>query len=267
MSQYIFDNAAPQTALRFSSLETLYDPATIGRFEVLGVSEGWNCLEVGGGSGSIAAWLARKVGPTGRVLVTDIDPRYLEPVATLGYSQLEIQRHDISGDPLSEGTYDLVHARLVLVHVPTRVQALAKMVAALKPGGCLVVEDFDTTLIDRSFPIQDEAARAVYQKMLAAQSELMTAHGSSVNWGRQLYTQLRRLGLGEVGVEGQLAMRPGASVGAHLDRANFEQIRAEAVARGLITDEEVEQVFALLDNPEITASSPIMFTAWGRRPA
>ena len=121
-------------------------------------------------------------------------------------------------------------------------------------------------MIDRSFPIQDEAARAVYQKMLAAQSELMTAHGSSVNWGRQLYTQLCGLGLGEVGVEGQLALRPGASVGAHLDRANFEQIRAEAVARGLITDEEVEQVLALLDNPEITASSAIMFTAWGRRP-
>ena len=140
MSQYIFDNAAPQTAQRFSSLETLYDPATIRRFEALEVGEGWNCLEVGGGSGSIAAWLARKVGPTGHVLVTDIDPRYLEPVAALGYSQLEIQRHDISSDPLPEGAYDLVHVRLVLVHVPTREQALAKMLVALKPGGCLVVE-------------------------------------------------------------------------------------------------------------------------------
>jgi len=266
VSQYIFDNAAPQAAQRFNSLEMLFDPATIHRLEALEVGEGWNCLEVGGGSGSVAAWLAGRVGPSGRVLVTDTDPRHLAPVAALEFTQLEIQRHDISSDALPEGAYDLVHARLVLVHVPARLQTLAKMTAALKPGGWLVIEDFDTTLIDRSFPIQDEATRAVYQKMLAAQSELMTAHGSSVNWGRQLYAQFQKLGLSEVGIEGRLAMRPGGSVGARLDRANFEQMRAEAVERGLITDEEVEQVLALLEDPEIAASSPTMFTAWGRRP-
>jgi SAM-dependent methyltransferase len=40
--------------------------------------------------------------------------------------------------------FDLVHARLVLVHVPDRAAALATMVAALRPGGWLLVEDADT---------------------------------------------------------------------------------------------------------------------------
>src|ERR1039458_7122444 len=43
-------------------------------------------------------------------------------------------------------TFDLVHARLVLVHVPQRAQALAAMVAALKPGGWLLLEEADPGL-------------------------------------------------------------------------------------------------------------------------
>ena len=77
MDRYLFANAAAPAAERLVSLETLYDPWTIRHLELTGVGAGWQCLEVGGGGGSIAAWLARRVGPSGRVLVTDIDPRFL----------------------------------------------------------------------------------------------------------------------------------------------------------------------------------------------
>jgi ubiquinone/menaquinone biosynthesis C-methylase UbiE len=270
MSQYLFDNAAPQSARRFCSLETLYDPGTIHYLEALGIGVGWQCLEVGGGSGSIAVWLAQRVGATGQVLVTDIDPRPLAAVAALGYPQLTVLRHDIGGDPLPEGAYDLVHERLVLIHVPTREQALTKLVAALKPGGWLVVEDFDSTLIHRSFPTQDAAAGVLYEKMQAAQRHLIAAragNAGNATWGRQLYARLRMQGLSEVGMEGHLAIWSGGSEGARLDQANFEQIRAEAVASGLITGHEVDQVLALLDNPTFVVSSSVMMTAWGRRPA
>jgi hypothetical protein len=66
MSRYIFDTAAAEpTAQRFASLEALYDPRTIRLLEATGIGPGWRCLEVGGGSGSIAAWLADRVGPAG----------------------------------------------------------------------------------------------------------------------------------------------------------------------------------------------------------
>ncbi|MDQ6907521.1 MAG: SAM-dependent methyltransferase, partial [Chloroflexota bacterium] len=90
MSGYIFDNAAEQpTAQRFASLETLYDPRTIRFLEATGVGSGWHCLEVGGGSGSIATWLADRVGDTGHVLVTDIDPRFLVTLAKAGRLNVE----------------------------------------------------------------------------------------------------------------------------------------------------------------------------------
>ena len=51
------------------------------------------------------------------------------------------------------------------------------------------------------------------------------------------------------------------------DQANFEQIRAEAVASGLIAGHEVDQVLALLDDPTFIASFTVMMTAWGHQAA
>src|SRR5262249_7966590 len=56
---------------RFSALEKLFDAGTIQLVHERGVAEGWHCLEVGAGRGSIAAWLSERVGPTGRVIATD----------------------------------------------------------------------------------------------------------------------------------------------------------------------------------------------------
>ena len=56
---YIFDNAAvAPSSQRFSSLESLYDERSVRYLERTGIEAGWRCLEVGGGGGSIANWLA-----------------------------------------------------------------------------------------------------------------------------------------------------------------------------------------------------------------
>ncbi len=155
MSTYLFDNAGQQAGQRFSSLETLYDPWTTRHLEATGIGAGWQCWEVGAGGGSIAAWLAERSGPSGHVLVTDLDPRFLLESAELAHPQIAVQHHDIGSDPLPVQRFDLIHARLVLIHVPARELALERMITALKPGGWLVVEDFDPTFIDSSNPTAD----------------------------------------------------------------------------------------------------------------
>jgi ubiquinone/menaquinone biosynthesis C-methylase UbiE len=268
MSTYIFGNAGQPTSQRFSSLETLYDPWTIRHLEATGIGPGWQCWEVGGGGGSIAAWLAERCGQAGHVLVTDIDPRFLVESASLDHPSLEIQRHDIGTDPLPAQTFDVIHARLVLIHVPARELALERMVTALKPGGWLIVEDFDPPLIDPGYPTSDAAAAALYRKMLATQGQLIAARSGELpsTWGRSLYRRLRAHGLVNLGMEGYVAVWQGRSPGARLTGANFEQIREEAEGAGLITHEEIAQVLTLLDDPEFAISAPLMFTAWGRRP-
>src|SRR5215469_2965086 len=57
---------------RIAALGKLFDAGTIQLLTERGVTVGWQCLEVGGGEGSIATWLSERVGPSGRVMVTDI---------------------------------------------------------------------------------------------------------------------------------------------------------------------------------------------------
>jgi SAM-dependent methyltransferase len=87
--------------------------------------------------------LAQPVGTDGTVLATDIDPSWVGGVAPDG---VEVRRHDVAQDDPPEGGFDLVHARLVLMHVPDRGEAMRRMAAALRPGGHLLIEDFDVDL-------------------------------------------------------------------------------------------------------------------------
>jgi len=264
---YLFDNAAEaETAERFANLDALYNFRTFRFLETTGIGPGWHCLEVGGGSGSVAAWMADRAGPSGYVLVTDIDPRFMEASAYRKAAHMELRRHDIGTDALPEQAFDLIHARLVLMHVPQRLEALARLVAALKPRGWLVIEDCDGRVIDRTIPVPDAAAAALFKRVAGALVTLLEDRGFEVEWGRRLYGRLKAAGLTEVGMEGQVAVSEGGSLGASLDAANFAQVRSEAVAKGLVTDAEIDAVLARLNAPDFALFSLVMFTAWGRRP-
>ena len=66
-------------------------------------------------------------------------------------------------------------------------------------------------------------------------------------------------------MEGHLAVSEGGSLGASIDAANLGQVRRETVAKGLITDAEVDAMLARLNALDFVVFSPVMFTAWGRR--
>ena len=100
-NRYVFDNAVTaETGMRFSGLEATYDPSTVGYLTGVGVTDGWACWELGAGGGSIASWLAERVGPAGSVFATDIDPRFI-PASEL--AQLEVVRHDVTADAIPQG--------------------------------------------------------------------------------------------------------------------------------------------------------------------
>lgn len=259
-SAYLLDNAARETPTRFDALSALYDRATIQYLENTGVGLGWRCLEVGGGGGSIATWLATRVGPMGHVLVTDLDPRFLE---RLEAPNLEVRRHNIASEPLPEAAFDLIHARLVLVHLPEPEKVLERLVAALKPGGYLVDEEFDSASL-RSDPAVSPGE--IQLKSQTALFQVVDARGTERRLGRLLYGRLRGLGLVEVRAEAHLSMWHGGSIGASLLRANFEQLRDPFIAGGHLTEQELQQDLAKLDSADMVMPSPIMWTAWGRRP-
>lgn len=259
-SSYILDNAGRETPARFDALSAMYDRDTIQHLGDCGVGTGWQCLEVGGGGGSIAAWLAARVGPTGHVLVTDLDPRYLEG---LNAPNLEVRRHNIVTDPLPAAAFDLIHARLVLVHLSERERVLERLVAALKPGGWIIDEEFDSASLPAD-PVNSPGERQL--KSQTALFQFVEGRGMERRWGRLLYGRFRALGLVEVRAEARLFMWQGGSSGSSLMRANFEQLHDALVGGQQVSEEEWQQDLLTLDSPDFMMPSPIMWTAFGRRP-
>jgi SAM-dependent methyltransferase len=259
-AEYALDNAAPQAGDRFNALRTMFDPGTISHLGRLGVTSGWHCLEVGGGSGSIAAWLSERVGPTGRVVVTDINTRFL---GAIQQPNLEVCQHDIVNDPLPEGAFDLVHARLVLMHLPQREEILARLVKALKPGGWLLDEEFDV-ISQRANPELNPC-----EDLLNAETafyRVLNQKGVELSFGRILFGRLRALGLEHVTAEGRLSMWTDRSAGAALLRSNFEQLREAMIQTGYITAEQLARDMARLDDPNFVTPSPTLWAVQGCRP-
>jgi 2-polyprenyl-3-methyl-5-hydroxy-6-metoxy-1,4-benzoquinol methylase len=131
------DSPEDLEARRLRALEAMDDPATRGLLDRVGLQPGWRCLEIGAGRGSIAGWMADRVGAGGRVVAGDLDLRFLKALA---HSNLEVRSLDITTDELEVDSFDLVHCRALLMHLRSPSDALRKTVSAMRPGGWLVVE-------------------------------------------------------------------------------------------------------------------------------
>lgn len=262
-NEYLLDNAWQQQRARLAGLEAWFDPGTIRHLEALGVAEGWRCWEVGAGGGSIAGWMARRVGTSGQVLATDLDIRFVEQ---LDAPNLTVQRHDIlTDDPPSEG-FDLVHARFVVEHLPDRTGALRHMLAALKPGGWLLIEDTDSCswLAD---PTADPAAVALFTRWTQAYAAFYERHEATIYAGRRLYGEYRALGLERIGVEGRVFMVQGGSAPAEVWRLTAEQVRERIVAEGDISADDMRHLLELLRDPDFAWMEGAVMAAWGQMPS
>ena len=262
MAEYVLDNTAAEAEQRFASLESCYDPVTIRQLEQIGVATGWRCLEVGGGGGSIARWFADRTGPSGGVVVTDINPRWLDA----GRPNIEMRRHDIVADELEPDAFDLAHERLVLQHLPRRREALARMIAATTPGGWVLIEDFDRGWLPFT-PTCEPADARLFTRVTDAFAEVLVDAGVDVELGRRLCSLLCEQGLTDIQVEAHARVCAGGSPGCRLHRANIEQLEDRVAAAGGIHNAELGRFYELIEDPSFSVNSYMLVSARGRRPA
>jgi len=258
---YLLDNRQAAAGIRLAAIAELFDPGTFRTLAGTGVGPGWRCWEVGAGAASVPSWLAGRVGSSGSVLATDIDLSWmgddLPPVVTA-------LRHDVVADPSPPGPFDLVHARLLLVHLPDRVRVAAMLAATLRPGGWLVIEDADPALqplacIDEHGPDEVLANRVRF-----GFRRLLAARGADLDFGRTLPRLFRSLGLVDVEAEAHFPVTSLSS--AVLERATVEQIRGELVAAELADDDEIDRHLANLAAGRLDVATAPMVSTRGRTP-
>ena len=259
---YAFDNDDPAAADRHDILPAVLDELSLSRLSTLGDLTGRRCLEIGAGGGSIAGWLAARTGPFGRVLATDINTRHLRPDA--GY---QVLHHDLMTEPVPDGPWDVIHARLVLLHLPTRRALLRELAAALAPGGALVLEDFETTF-RKSVLAAPSAADAelveTYHRLLVEQ--VLPGHGNDPTWAGQVHAAMLEAGLTAVDTVVSARSWVGGSPGARLIAANIAQARTDFLAAGM-SAEQLDALERLTTDPRLVVRGPLTYSTIGRRPA
>ena len=248
---------------RLALLEQTYDPITVRHLETLGVTAGWNCLEVGAGAGSVAQWLSTRVGPTGKVVGTDIDTRFLRQISV---PNIEIRQHDIIKDDLETGQYNLVHCRDVLMHLPEPEKGLKRMANAVRPGSWILIEEVDMGSV-LSTDVTNPSA-VPFTTVLRALFDFLRKKGIvDLYFGRRVRSLVEQLEFIDVVHEGWTRVGRGGEPMMRFPAMTLQAGAKPMIAAGLLTQEQHDGVQRLLLDPTFHPLGPTSFAAWGRRPA
>lgn len=248
---------------RLRILSRVMRPSAISLLERVGVKPGMRCLDIGCGGGDLVFDLARMVGNEGVVVGTDLD------LEKLGIARAEAREQalknvlfgceDITSGPPRE-TFDIVHARFVLTHLPDPEGAVAHMKSALRPGGALVLQDID---FRGHFSCPEDPAFARYVDLY---SETVRRRGGDANIGPRLARFLIDAGLVDVQIH---IVQPAAMAGdvKLIVALTMESIADSVIAEGLASKSEVEalvdRLYSIADDTETLVSFPRIIQVWG----
>lgn len=243
---------------RLQLLEVCRDPGIIGRLDRLGVSRGWRCFEVGAGHGSIARWLSERVGPTGSVLAADIDPCFLADMP----AGVNVRRLDIRHDDLEAEAYDLVHCRALLMHVPDPMAALARMVAALRPGGRFLFEEGDYGLWNYGGHVDAPRLNTLVTRLLTKLAEAKIANP----WlGRSLPGLALASGLELHGSEVETRVARPGEADYEFERATLLATVPAMIKVGIYGEADADFIQSLSSHLDSVITTATIVAVWGQK--
>ncbi|MGA5131418.1 class I SAM-dependent methyltransferase [Streptomyces olivoreticuli] len=249
-----FRHDMPGELKRLRLLESIFDHTTKKILQDRNPLPNWSCAEVGAGGGSIARWMSG-LCPQGHVVATDTDTRFLLPAQG---ANLSVRSHDLRRDDFEPGTFDLVHCRSVLAHLPNADEILAKMSRWLKPNGWLVVEEPSIAMCaDSPYP--------EFAKLFTMLDSLLAKQGAGLRWSRTLPRTFSRLALANSGMR---VTDFTCGQNGQIDefcRQTFTQVYPVANSMGLITQREFDAGMAMFDDPCFVDTGFSLFSVWGQR--
>lgn len=240
---------------RLRLLGEVFDPLSVRTLAAVGVRPGMRCLEIGLGGGSMARWLCGQTAPT-QVVATDLDVSALKPGQDENLLPIV---HDVTRDSFPTESFDLIHARFVLNHLPERDEVLRRITQWLRPGGVLMVESFSW------FPV-DSSPNAGYRKALLRWSDLVRdTIGTDSRWARNYPAALGCHGLRDLDAHTVTQHIRGGSDLADFWRLTVDMSREQLLGRGYLSTKEYEDFTSLMQDVDFWDLAPALTQAWGRK--
>lgn len=262
-TDYLFDTGSDIGRSHMVGLEHTLDPQTFAMLEGIDVRPGQRCLDLGAGGGSVTRWLADRVGPGGEVVAVDLDTTHLAEGAGV-----RVERRDINdgiAGPIA-GPYDVIHARFTLVHLPARERIFAEMVAALAPGGWLVIAD-PTDRPLRVLAAPEPGDVETWERIQHLSHEVVgPAGGIDFDWAPSIHDRMGDHGLRHVAGVEHSGTFDGGSLEALVHAAANLQAREPLLAAGAL-ESEMERYQQLTRDPAFRAWNYQVAHLRGQRPS
>ena len=229
-----------------------------------GIGPGLRVLDVGCGGGDVTREIARRIGAGGHVTGIDMDEVEIglarEEATALRLVNVDYRVGNLLTDTIGE-RFDAIYARFLLSHLSNPELGLARMVACLKPGGLIVLEDVD---FSGCFCHPPRAAFADYVRWY---EESARRRGADSHLGVRLPSLLAEAG---IQVDGARAVIPAAIEGpikeiavstlsAIADAVIEEGLASRAAVKAAIAD-----LAAAVADPGVFLSMPRIVQCWGR---
>lgn len=263
-AQYILgtDSAA---ARRLRVLDEVYGQSTQTLLERAGLREGWQCADIGCGTGLVTLAMAERVGPTGRAIGVDEARGFIHDAhhaaAVNKLWNAEFVPGNASAPPLPSAQFDLVYARCLLSHLDEPLRALQAMATLARSGGCIVIEDIDCG------GVFARPKAPALMRHLDLYQRVMRRHGGDPLAGRKLPRLCREAGLTDVRVQVVAPSEPRGPI-KRLYPLTLACLKPAIVESGLATagetDALIAELHAMADDPTVMLSSCPMVQIWAR---
>lgn len=215
---------------------------------------GWRCLEAGAGGGGMTVWLAERVVPGGSVLAVDREALWLEPLRS---EVIDVRELDITTDPLPGNAFDLVLARMLLLHLADPVAACRRLLETARSGATIVVHDPDFGAV----ALHD--ASALEAEGLRPMTDTMRASGVDVALGPKLPGVLEAAGAELVAVDCCPSPGHGDGLAARICALTIERFRTRAGSVGT-SRAAIDVAISGLRNPDRAFTGPTQWIVRGR---
>lgn len=255
---------------RLRQQANVWEASTMQILQRIGLREGMSCLDVGCGPGEAMRLMGETVGESGHVTGLDIDGRLghemLEVLKATVKSNFSFIEDDIEAiDEVAGQPFDVTFARIVLLHVQDPISVLRKMYSWTKPGGYIIIQDYDFRTMD-TYPKPE--AYVEYEKVFF---EVFHKGGRDTRIGHKLPAYFADAGIGPpdgTDVSGHLMSLEQAS---GMVKAVYRSVLPRALQLGITTEARSQAFFEEMNEvPSERYYSflwPLLLGAWKRKPA
>jgi ubiquinone/menaquinone biosynthesis C-methylase UbiE len=202
--------------------------------ETVAAKPGERLLEVGSGSGILCRMLAPQLQPGGWMMGVDISPEMTAEARKYTLSEgissgITFETGKAEALPYPDASFDGAIAARLLLHVTDPDAVLREMKRVVKPGGRVVVMDWDFDTVTVDHPDQELSRRLLHWR---------NDHHGGNNWsGRQLWRRMQTAGLQNLSVHPWVTVTHRETDGLTQSLWRAAQVACEGGAISLVEQE------------------------------